>query len=146
MDNPFGKRFGRYEIDRETKAKQAEVDAAELELEDAKDRLADEGAGDTPDDDVVTSIQEEIDELESRLAELHDDLEELEELQGLDGEDYIEESEFEKHAQELAEDIEGRRMFNRWPFTCIDWERAADELRQDYSSTTVFGEDYLYRS
>ena len=32
----------------------------------------------------------------------------------------------------------------KWPYTCVDWERAADELRQDYSSTEFDGKTYLY--
>ena len=32
------------------------------------------------------------------------------------------------------------------PFDCIDWEKAADALRQDYSSIDYQGTTYLFRS
>lgn len=54
--------------------------------------------------------------------------------------------EFVKYAQQLAEDIGAVDDFSRWPCTCIDWERAANELRSDYTSITYDGDDYLMGS
>lgn len=51
---------------------------------------------------------------------------------------------FEEYAQELAEDC-GFTTGNEWPARCIDWERAADELRQDYTTIEINGETYQYR-
>ena len=54
---------------------------------------------------------------------------------------------FTEYAQELAEDIYGQELHAaKWPFSCIDWERATDELRYDYSAVDFDGETYLYRS
>lgn len=33
-----------------------------------------------------------------------------------------------------------------WPFSCIDWRRAARELRSDYRQVNFDGETYWYRS
>ncbi len=52
---------------------------------------------------------------------------------------------FRDYAQELADDIGAINGDATWPNNCIDWERAASELQQDYSSVTVDGDDYWYR-
>jgi antirestriction protein len=60
------------------------------------------------------------------------------------GPEFIAEDDFEDYAREMAEDMDGIET-SRWPYTCIDWEKAADELRQDYTTITYDGEDYLTR-
>lgn len=35
---------------------------------------------------------------------------------------------------------------DRWPYTCIDWEHAAKELRYDYSAADFDGVTYWIRS
>ncbi len=55
----------------------------------------------------------------------------------------IRDSHFETYAQELAEDIYGREVnAAKWPFSCIDWERAARELQGDYTSVEFAGVTY----
>lgn len=44
----------------------------------------------------------------------------------------IRDSYFETHARGEAESL--GRSTDGWPFTCIDWERAANELQSDYGS------------
>lgn len=62
------------------------------------------------------------------------------------GEALIRESYFEDHARELAEDMHGEAMRDaHWPFTCIDWERAARDLRMDYTSLDFDGVTYYAR-
>lgn len=56
----------------------------------------------------------------------------------------IADSYFEEHARELADDLYDVDAA-RWPFNCIDWERAARELRSDYSTVDVDGISYWYR-
>lgn len=56
----------------------------------------------------------------------------------------IRDSYFQDYAQELAEDC-GFTAGNEWPARCIDWEQAAWELRQDYTSTEIDGVTYWYR-
>jgi hypothetical protein len=59
----------------------------------------------------------------------------------------IPEDKFEDYAREYAEDvgaIDGNES-NPWPLYCIDWERAADDLKVDYSTIRIEGETYLGR-
>lgn len=61
------------------------------------------------------------------------------------GETLILESYFEKYSRELAEDIGAISGDETWPLNCIDWERAAEELKQDYSEFDFGGYTYLMR-
>jgi DNA repair exonuclease SbcCD ATPase subunit len=137
----------------------------QLELQDLKDAL--EGAREELDqlntskpgeDDSLEDLEEWESSLESAQSALDeaqaafgtDEQEELEELDNLeseigrswsDGESMIPEDEFEDYARELADDL-GSTKGNEWPFTCIDWERAARELAMDYATVSYQGEDY----
>lgn len=62
------------------------------------------------------------------------------------GETLIRESYFETYAQELAEDCCDMSAGNRWPFTCIDWAKAAKDLKQDYFEVDFDGVTYLIRA
>ena len=54
-------------------------------------------------------------------------------------------SHFKDYAQELAEEC-GMVMDNaKWPYTCIDWDRAARELLMDYTTVSFRGVDYHCR-
>lgn len=61
------------------------------------------------------------------------------------GETFIPDAEFEDYARELAEDIGAIPSDYSWPASHIDWTAAADALRQDYTSYTFDGIDYLAR-
>jgi hypothetical protein len=53
---------------------------------------------------------------------------------------------FRVYAQELAEEVCSDAVAGAsWPLTCIDWERAARELRMDYTSTEIDGATYWFR-
>jgi hypothetical protein len=58
----------------------------------------------------------------------------------------IRDSYFTEYAEELASDVCEMGKATEWPFRHIDWEAAANELRQDYTTVTFDGEDYLIRS
>lgn len=58
----------------------------------------------------------------------------------------IADHDFEDYAREYAEDIGAIGEDMRWPANCIDWERAARELRQDYRSVEYDGDTYWHRS
>ena len=58
----------------------------------------------------------------------------------------IPEGEFEDYARQLAEDIGAIPEGLQWPVNCIDWGRAARELRYDYTLVTFDGDEYLIRS
>lgn len=59
----------------------------------------------------------------------------------------IRDSYFEDYARDLADDLHGRAARDAsWPFDYIDWEKAADALKMDYTSVSFGGEDYWVRS
>jgi len=63
----------------------------------------------------------------------------------------IRESYFEEYAEQLAGDTCDMGKASDWPFRHIDWEAAANELKQDYSTVTFKDEDgegvdYYFRS
>lgn len=62
------------------------------------------------------------------------------------GEQFIRDSYFEEYAQQLADDIGAIPDDAAWPLTCIDWERAARELRMDYTSYELAGVTYWARA
>lgn len=57
----------------------------------------------------------------------------------------VADSYFQEYAQNLAEECGMVDTNARWPMTCIDWEQAARELQQDYSSIEICGATYGYR-
>jgi hypothetical protein len=62
------------------------------------------------------------------------------------GETLIRDSYFKDYARDLAEDLHGREALSgAWPFGCIDWEEAAQELQQDYTSVLFDGVTYWVR-
>lgn len=52
---------------------------------------------------------------------------------------------FEDYARELAEDTGAISDNANWPANCIDWEKAADELSQDFTEIDFDGESYYVR-
>lgn len=105
-------------------------------------------------------LEEAVSDAEAEVESAKQDFdawseEELEELETLEseisefmhGETLIPEDDFEDYARELAEDLHGRAIRDaQWPFTCIDWSQAAEELRMDYSEIEYQGTTYLYRA
>jgi hypothetical protein len=62
------------------------------------------------------------------------------------GETLIRDSYFEEYARDLAEDIHGREALSgAWPFGCIDWQEAAEQLQQDYTSVDFGGVTFWIR-
>src|SRR5574340_643485 len=61
------------------------------------------------------------------------------------GAQLIRDSYFKDYAQELAEDCGMLENCNQWPATCIDWERAARELKMDYTAVEFDGVTYWVR-
>jgi hypothetical protein len=136
-------------------------DAAE-ELAEKRAEYQELAGGSTHDDtERLNALEEEISDLDSDLTDSEVDVtEECEELRTLQafaedfdsnarhhGETLIREDYFEQYAEELAGDLHGREMEKAsWPFDCIDWSKAADALRADYSNATFGGVDYLFRA
>ncbi len=58
---------------------------------------------------------------------------------------FISEEYFEEYAQDFAKDIGAISGDMNWPATCIDWEKASNELRMDYCEVEFDGVTYYYR-
>lgn len=88
------------------------------------------------------------DAMDADHAELLKALREVREACGrewIHGVTYIRDSYFEDYARELADDIGAISKEATWPNSCIDWEEAASQLQQDYSSCEIDGTTYWYR-
>jgi hypothetical protein len=62
------------------------------------------------------------------------------------GETLIRGTYFTEYAEDLADDIGAIDRKAGWPCNCIDWEKAADELKADYMSVEFDGETYWMRA
>jgi len=115
-------------------------------------------------DDVIDSrdVIERYNELAALSIEspnefTQSDLDELTALEALrkQGEDYaadwdygetlIRDSYFKEYAQQLADDCGMIKDGAQWPYTCIDWDMAARDLRMDYSAIDFNGVTYWVR-
>lgn len=77
----------------------------------------------------------EIRAIENEISEFHH------------GQAMIPEDEFVDWARQEAESIHGDEMRSEiWPFMHIDWEAAADALKQDYTEVELDGDTYLVRN
>jgi len=115
--------------------------------EELADRLADRlSVEETP--EGIKAVQTEWDS--------SDDAEELRDIEAFleegtrefqHGETLIRDSYFEEYARELAEGVSDYNARSEsWPFTCIDWEKAAEELKQDYTYAELGGYTYWFRN
>lgn len=57
----------------------------------------------------------------------------------------ISDSYFVRYAQEFADDIGAVDAQAGWPNSHINWEAAADDLKQDYTEVSINGYDYWVR-
>ena len=88
------------------------------------------------------SNPDEVEELQA-LLDFRDEVGSSEWQHGMS---LINEGYFDDYARELAEDIHGAAIRNaEWPFSCIDWEQAAHDLRMDYSSAEYDDTTFYYR-
>jgi antirestriction protein len=119
----------------------------------ATDRVY-EGAEIMDSRDVIEKI-EELEALEAEATtEEPDELTKLREMakdgEGSPdwphGETLILDSYFEQYAQDLAEDIGAVQKDATWPNQYIDWEAAADALKQDYMRVTYGETEYWIRA
>lgn len=103
--------------------------AAELDTLTAKTEL--EGF----EQERLTAIQELDDQLFCDLAEYAGNAPVM-----------VEVASFEDYAREYAADIGAINDEFSWPANCIDWEKAAAELRMDFNEVTFEGTKWLVRS
>ena len=94
------------------------------------------------DEDQIDPLDEDETERCTKLADLFG---EIGESAGIHGGTLIPDGEFVDYAKEYAEDVIADCDTSRWPFTSIDWDDAADDLRQDFTTVTFDGEDFLWR-
>jgi hypothetical protein len=76
-----------------------------------------------------------LEDLENTLGDLH--------VAANHGVTLIADGSFKDHAMDVAESMGA--LGKGWPFDCIDWERAADQLKVDYSIVEFEGETYYTR-
>lgn len=62
------------------------------------------------------------------------------------GEALIHEDHFQDYARDMAADLGYVHDDRHWPYTCIDWEQAANDLRHDYTAVEFDGDTYYIRS
>lgn len=62
------------------------------------------------------------------------------------GEVLIRDTHFREYAEQWAEDCGLIERGASWPNNCIDWDEAAEELKQDYTSVDFAGREYLVRA
>jgi len=63
-----------------------------------------------------------------------------------DGETLIRDTYFQDYAEQYADDIGATAGESQWPQTHIDWDAAAADLQQDFSSVDFDGVAYWVRS
>lgn len=119
---------------------EAQQEAAEAEAAEAQEEFE---ADEMPDYAAMWAAEnpDEAAELEA-LTDLADEIGD----EFRHGVQLIRESDFTEFAQEFADEIGAVDRDASWPYTCIDWDKAAEELQQDYSSCEYDGTDYLYRA
>lgn len=89
----------------------------------------------------VEDAREELDDLTALLEDIKSSTGE----DPADGVTLINEDYFEEYAEELASDIGAIPRDAGWPTQFIDWGRAADALKMDYSLVTWRDTDFWVR-
>lgn len=136
---------------------QTKLDELQLEFTSWKENLTPEqileikGQYETPDEDEISSEEfgwawedeagSDALELKS-LAELR---EQFDSKTWEDGITFVKDSYFEEFAEDEADQLGLVEDVCCWPYNCIDWSKAADQLQMDYSSVEFDGETYWYR-
>lgn len=64
------------------------------------------------------------------------------------GETLIRGTHFTEYAQQMADDTieKFEEKSSTWPFNCIDWDKASDELKHDYMAVDYDGVEYWMRA
>lgn len=125
------------------------VEELRSEIEDETELL-----GDHPDEPNTPARQTRLDNIEALRAELTPLENLLGEMAGYGGDHQwegrrypvtlIRDDYFPTYAEELAADISNVKAAE-WPFNCIDWQKAAEQLKVDYSCAEFDGVTYWYR-
>jgi len=139
----------------------ARIDDLESDIEDFEEEIEqidealqsiDDGVYDKGAEPDRTMLEHEREQAELQLEEAQDELaiwrefEDAEPTDWLYGEAFIRDEHFPDYARQLAEDIVADLRTAEWPFNCIDWTKAAEELQQDYTEVDVKSEIYWVRA
>lgn len=111
-------------------------------------RLAELQELDEPGDDLAAEIDQDLREERRILDKLIQEIRDYAGDQPEDGVTLVRESHFEEYARELHEDttdLDVAKITSEWPYRHIDWEAAAQELLQDYTSIDWDGVTYYIR-
>jgi len=137
------------ELQEELDALEESVNAATDTAEECNNPQKTEGLCDC---ELCIEVDDARDALKEWLTEYKEELDALNQLENeigrewTSGETLIPEDEFEDYARDFAKDIHGSEVRNAsWPFDCIDWEQAAEELQQDFSTVEYQGDTYFFR-
>jgi len=98
-------------------------------------------------DELLTGDDLEIESITKEFENLRDLVEQCEGCGDFKhGEGLIRDSYFQEYAEELAYDTGAIKHDYSWPLCHIDWEAAADALKQDYVLVDFDGVDYWIRA
>ena len=103
------------------------------ELEDDAEAFTDDGGLDDDDAEELKALRALAEEAEGYAADWHH------------GEALIRDSYFVDYARQLADDQGCINADAQWPTCHIDWEAAADSLKQDYTCVDFDGIEYWVR-
>jgi len=137
-------RIEELESEREALAEAAHEACSELREEADEDRMADLAETAEKAQDELTGWDEDEGQELAALKALADDADGYC-SDWAHGATLIRDSYFTEYAEELAGDIGAIDANAGWPARHIDWEAAADELKQDYTSVDFDGETYWMR-
>jgi len=126
----------------------ARIDELESEIDDLKEQLTELEVEDEDTTVECEEINDQMDALEEELAPLKALAEEASSYSAdwRFGETLIRDSYFKEYAMDMAEDIGAIGQKVSWPLDCIDWDQAADALKQDYTSVDFDGKEFWIRS
>ena len=118
-----------------------ELEGGIAELEEERDELGEERI------DRIEEIKNDLFIMNADLEAMKEFASEAEYSPDFEyGETLIRDSYFTEYAQQLAEDIDAIPRNAPWPCNFIDWEKAAEALKQDYRSADFNGVEYLIRA
>lgn len=137
-----------------------ELESDRADLEETLSGLIEDAGEDYDSDDESPEIVAARDSLNEWDGENGDEFKALEsfleEVKGNGGDEqwrgswypvvFVRDSYFTEFAQEEAESLGMVDSDVKWPYTCIDWDKAAEELQQDYTSVEFRGDTYWHRS
>jgi chromosome segregation ATPase len=136
---------------------ETDIETTNEEIEELKAKLEDLKMNETDTDEIhdqIVDLGNELRELSANLDDLNKkhlelceqidtDLDEV--LYALRNDIVVCESDFTEYCQEMLQECGDLPKDLPW-YIAIDWQQTADNMRQDYTSLTFNGTEYLYRA